>query len=260
MISALTDLDIVARCIERGAEDYLPKPFDPVLLRARISACLERKRLHDREVEYVYQIEQERLRGDKLLQAILPSSAVAELKATGCVRPRRFEDVAVLFVDLIGFTAWCHTHSPEEVVANMQSLAEQFEDLADRHRMEKIKTIGDAFMATTNLLQSHPDPVMAAIRCSQDMRTAAHACAGGWRIRAGIHIGPVVAGVVGRSKFSFDLWGDTVNVAARLSALGGNDAIYLSADAFSRVSNCCRAVAVGPVELKGKGELPVFRV
>jgi adenylate cyclase len=259
MISALTDMDNVVRCIARGAEDYLPKPFEPVLLAARIGACLERKRLHDRETAHRDAIDWERRRSDELLHAILPAAAVAELKETGRVRPRQFDEVAVLFIDIVGFTAWCHAHPPEQVVANVQRLAEDFEALAHRHGMEKIKTIGDAFMATSNLLEPHADPVMAAVRCSRDMATATHASPSGWRVRAGIHIGPVVAGVVGRTKFSFDLWGDTVNVAARLSALATQDAVYLSMDAYARVRGRCPALAVGPVGLKGKGEVEVWR-
>jgi adenylate cyclase len=258
MISALTDMDNVVRCIADGAEDYLPKPFEPVLLQARIGACLERKRLHDREVAHRDAIERERRRSDELLHAILPAAAVAELKEIGRVRPRQFDEVAVLFIDLVGFTAWCHAHAPEQVVANVQRLAEDFEILATRHGMEKIKTIGDAFMATSNLLEQHVDPVMAAVRCSCDMAIAARAPPHGWRVRAGIHIGPVVAGVVGRTKFSFDLWGDTVNVAARLSALAKQDSVYLSTDAYARVRGRCPALAVGPVRLKGKGEIEVW--
>src|SRR4029077_17291874 len=125
--------------------------------------------------------------------------------------------------------------------------------------MENINRIGDAFMATANLLQSHGDPVMAAIRCCYDMADAARRGANGWRNRAGIHIGPVVAGIVGRTKFSFDLWGDTVNVAARLSAIGEEDAVQLSADAFERVRDRCTVRAVGRTLLKGKGEIEVYQ-
>jgi adenylate cyclase len=125
--------------------------------------------------------------------------------------------------------------------------------------MEKIKTIGDAFMATANLLQPHDDPVMAAIRCCCDMADAARGRANGWRIRAGIHIGTVVAGIVGRTKFSFDLWGDTVNVAARLSAIGGEDAVHLSADAFERVRGRCTVSGMELFPVKGKGEIVVYR-
>jgi class 3 adenylate cyclase len=91
------------------------------------------------------------------------------------------------------------------------------------------------------------------------MMAAAHAGTSDWRIRAGIHIGPVVGGVVGRTKFSFDLWGDTVNVAARLSTIGIPDAVHLSADAFGRVRDRCPVLAIGAVPLKGKGEVEVYR-
>src|SRR5437868_15549089 len=103
--------------------------------------------------------------------------------------------------------------------------------------------------------QPHDDPVMAAIRCCRDMADAAHVGPNGWRIRAGIHLGPVVGGVVGRTKFSFDLWGDTVNVAARLTGFGSEGAIHLSAHAFERVRDRCTVLAVDRVPLKGKGEL-----
>jgi class 3 adenylate cyclase len=175
------------------------------------------------------------------------------------VQPRLFGDVAILFVDLVGFTEWCHARPLEEVVADVQRLAEAFELFAHQRGMEKIKTMGDAFMATANLLQPHDDPVMAAIRCCSDMADAARSGANGWRIRAGIHIGPVVGGVVGRTKFSFDLWGDTVNVAARLSSIGDEDTVHLSADAFQRVRGRCTVRAAGQVSVKGKGEIEVYQ-
>jgi adenylate cyclase len=258
MISAATDINNVVRCISRGADDYLPKPFEPVLLEARICSCLDRKRLHDREMAHRDDIERERKRSDELLHAILPAPAISELKTTGRVKPRQFDQVAVLFIDLVGFTAWCHEQVPERVVADIQHLAEDFEEIVHRHGMEKIKTIGDAFMATANLLNQHPDPVMASIHCSRDMANSALARPNRWKVRAGLHVGPVVAGVIGRAKFSFDLWGDTVNVAARLSALAPQDAVYLSIEAYERVQGRCPAVAVGPVQLKGKGAVEVW--
>lgn len=259
MISALTELRSIVRCIEMGAEDYLPKPFEPVLLEARIRACLDRKRLHDRELAHLAAIEHQRRRADDLLHAVLPTAAVAELMTTGGVKPRRFDDVAVLFVDLVGFTAWCHGQSPETVVAEVQRLAEAFEIVAQRHGLEKIKTIGDAFMATANLLSAHDDPVTAAVACARDMAAAAGEGAVPWRIRAGIHIGSVVGGIVGRSKFTFDLWGDTVNVAARLCALGDGCAVHLSEAASTRLCSGGPIRSVGAVTLKGKGEYAVFR-
>jgi len=266
MISALDDLASVVRCIELGADDYLPKPFDSVLLKARIGACLEKKQLHDREVVHLQQIERQleeierqRQRADQLLHAILPAQAVAELKVSDRLEPRRFEDVAVLFGDIVDFTFYCDLHAPEEVVSNLDHLVADCERLTAQHGLEKIKTIGDAYMATANLLEPTADPVMAAIRCAFGMTEAARRNPADWRLRVGIHVGPVMAGIVGRDKFIFDLWGDTVNVAARLSGIDKASAVYLSRDAWEHVTGRCCGQSLGPVQLKGKGEIEIYR-
>jgi adenylate cyclase len=259
MISALSELDSVVRCIELGAEDYLPKPFNSVLLKARIGASLERKRLHDQEVDHLAEIERQRRRADELLGAILPASAVRELKASDRVRPRRFEEVAVLFGDVVDFTAFCDGHSPEDVVANLHQLTTAFEAITADHGLEKIKTLGDAVMATANLLEAHGDPVMDCLRAGFALADAARATPAAWRMRIGIHIGPVVAGVVGSKKFTFDLWGDTVNVAQRLASFGPEPAVHVSAAAWLRVDGRARGSLLGPVRLKGKGEVEVIR-
>lgn len=260
MISATTELDSVVRCVKLGAVDYLPKPFNPVLLRARVGACLERKRLHDQEKAHIAEIEHQRRRADQLLHAILPARAVEELKATNSVLPRRFEEVAILIADVIGFTAWCDTHPPEDVVANLSRLVGTFEGLARRHGLEKIKTVGDALIATAGLLEPHKDEVMAALRCAVETIAAAEQLPIPWQMRAGVHLGPVVAGVVGQEKFSFDLWGDTVNVTARLAAYGAVEGVHLSAAAWERVRDRVGVEALGPVPIKGKGEMEIFRL
>jgi adenylate cyclase len=260
MISATTELDSVVHCIKLGAVDYLPKPFNPVLLRARVGACLERKRLHDQEKAHIAEIEHQRRRADQLLHAILPARAVEELKATNSVLPRRFEEVAILIADVIGFTAWCDTHPPEDVVANLNRLVGTFEGLARRHGLEKIKTVGDALIATAGLLEPHKDEVMAALRCAVETIAAAEQLPIPWQMRAGVHLGPVVAGVVGQEKFSFDLWGDTVNVTARLAGYGAVEGVHLSAAAWERVRDRVGVEALGPVPIKGKGEMEIFRL
>jgi class 3 adenylate cyclase/CheY-like chemotaxis protein len=266
MISALDDLESVVRCVELGAEDYLPKPFDPVLLKARIGACLEKKRWRDQEQAYLArierqmgEIERERARADRLLHAILPPSAVAELKAQDRVSPKRYEEVAVLFGDLVSFTPYCERHPAEEVVANLDRLTRACEELVRAHGLEKIKTIGDCVMATANLLEPHAEPVLASLRCAFAIAEAARTNPARWQIRIGIHLGPVVAGVVGQSKFTFDLWGDTVNVAARLSDLGATGAVHLSEPAWRQLAGRARGVPLGPVTLKGRGEIQVYR-
>lgn len=196
---------------------------------------------------------------DRLLHAILPPPIVQELTATNRVQPRRYEDVVVLFADIVDFTAWCDAHPPEEVVANLQLLVEAFEALAERHGLEKTKTVGDALMATGNLLVPHAAPVAAGLALARDLAAAAARNPARWRIRVGIHVGPVVAGVVGRSKFAFDLWGDTVNVAARLAELD-QAAIHLSGEARDRLPpDAAGAESLGFVAVKGKQAIAAWR-
>jgi class 3 adenylate cyclase len=260
MISALEEIDSVVRCIEIGAEDYLPKPFNPVVLRARIGASLEKKRLRDREVLYLAQIEKEKKRSDELLHVILPHDIVEELKANGSVMPRRHEDVAVLFCDIVGFTPYSASRQPEEIVAALQTLFEAYEELSARHDMYKIKTIGDSFMSTAGLLVPVPNPVLSAVRCGLEMVRAAKSLPAGWDVRVGIHAGPVVAGVVGRKQYLYDLWGDTVNTAARVESHGSKAGVNVSASAWARICDQCSGRSLGLIPVKGKGEMEIFRV
>jgi len=260
MISALDEIDSVVRCIEIGAEDYLPKPFNPVLLRARIGASLEKKRLRDREVLHLEAIEREKKRSDELLHVILPHDIVEELKSNGFVLPRRHEDVAVLFCDIVGFTPYSATRQPEEIVASLQLLFEAYEDLAARYDMYKIKTIGDSFMSTAGLLVPVANPVISAVRCGLEMVRAAKALPAGWDVRVGIHAGPVVAGVVGRKQYLYDLWGDTVNTAARVESHGAKGGVNVSASSWERIKDVAQGTSLGLIPVKGKGEMEIVRV
>jgi CheY-like chemotaxis protein len=260
VLSAVDDLESVVRCIELGADDYLPKPFNPLLLRARISASLEKKRLRDQEMWYRQQIEAERQRADDLLHVILPPEIVTELKANDAVAPRRYEDVAVLFCDIVNFTPYCDQRQPQEVLTNLQQLVEAYEETVARYGMQKIKTIGDAFMAVAGLLTPDPNPVLSCVQCGLEMIAAAPQVTALWNVRVGIHVGPVVAGVLGRRQYLFDLWGDTVNTAARMESSGVAGTISLSRAAWERVADYYAGEFVGAVPVKGKGNLDVFRL
>ncbi|HWN32461.1 MAG TPA: adenylate/guanylate cyclase domain-containing protein [Pseudonocardia sp.] len=261
VLSALDDIDAVARCLEMGAVDYLPKPFNPVVLRARVGACLENKRLHDAEVRHLAQVEFERRRADGLLHVILPDAIVTELKASDAVAPRRHDDVAVLFVDVAGFTRYCDDRPPEEVLANLQDLVVRYEEIAVRHGLQKIKTIGDAFLAVAGVPERVDEPVLAAARCGLEMVAAARDLPRvEWRVRVGIHCGPVVAGILGRRQYGYDVWGDTVNTAARVEHHGVVDAVALSGAAWDRIRARAQGTPLGIVPAKGKDGLRVHRL
>jgi adenylate cyclase len=258
MISAVDAIESVVRCISLGAEDYLPKPFNAVLLRARVAACLEKKKLRDQEVVYMQQIESEKHRADELLYAMVPPGAVRELKATSQVRPRRYDEVAVLFCDIVDFTPYCDQNPPEKVVEELQTLVGEYELIVRRHEMEKIKTIGDAFMATAGLLNPVPNPILASLQCGLDMVATSRRIEPKWEVRVGVHFGPVVAGIIGQRQFVFDLWGDTVNTAARIAARASPGAVVTSGATWHRIRDRGRGRSLGYMDLKGKGRIEII--
>jgi class 3 adenylate cyclase/CheY-like chemotaxis protein len=259
MVSAVDDFETVLKCIKLGAEDYVPKPFNPDLLRARVEAALERKRLRDQEAGFLAQLQAEKARVNDLLHSVLPKSVVSELMASARLVPRRHDEVAVLFCDVAGFTEYCDRNPPERVVAELEALVAVFESIVERHGLEKIKTIGDAFMATAGLLRYVENPALAAAECGLAMVEAAKAQGAGWAVRVGVHLGPVVAGVMGKKSFVFDLWGDTVNVAARVAAEAEPGAVLVTNAMWPALKATSQGRALGPIDLKGKGKTDLIR-
>jgi adenylate cyclase len=260
VLSASDETERVVRCIAMGAEDYLSKPFDPVLLQARIGAALEKKRLRDRELSHLRQIQEEKQRTDELLHIILPHDVATELKATNAVRPRRFDQVGVLFCDIVSFTAYCERNTPEQVHAHLQLLVEAFEQLAADHGLEKIKTIGDSFMATSGLLSAAANPALDCARCGLAMIAKSAELPPHWQIRVGLHVGPVIAGIIGRRKYQYDIWGDTVNTAARMMQAATPGTLYVTTDTWQRLAAHGAGTSQGRLEVKGKGALDLYRV
>ena len=259
VLSADDDPQTVVRCIALGADDHLRKPCDPVFLRTRIGASLEKKRLRDREQAYLDRIEQEKRRSDELLHVILPPDVAAELKEHHAVKPRRFDDVGVLFCDVVGFTAFSERATPEDLLVHLQTMVELQEEASGRYGLEKIKTIGDAFMAAAGL-GSGMDPAVASVRAGLEMLEAIARVPPHWQVRIGIHCGPVFAGVVGRRKYQYDIWGDTVNTAARIEQAAVPGAVCVSRPTWLRVAHAFTGKSLGVVPLKGKEPMEIFQV
>ena len=259
MISGLQETDSVIRCIEAGAEDYLAKPFNPVLLRARISACLERKRWRDRERRYVERIELERQRYETLLRNILPGQIVSRLNNGEVVIADRVEEATILFADLVGFTAAASRVTPAVLVNNLNRIFSAFDDLCRRLQIEKIKTIGDAYMAAAGVPLPRPDhaEVMAdfALAMLAALERVNAIAEVQFQMRIGIHTGPVVAGVIGSHRFLYDIWGDTVNLASRLESHGLPGRIHVSPQTRQLLEGRYHLEARGLINLRGIGKV-----
>jgi adenylate cyclase len=257
MVSALEDVKSVVRCVELGAVDYLTKPFDPVLLKARVDNCIEKARYKAQEAAHLARIESERRRADDVLATVLPRSIARALKLNGRLAPQRYEDVAVLFCDVVGFTSYSERHPPEIVFAELEALVDRFEEIAQKYGLEKIKTVGDAFIATANLLSPIDEPMPAAAACALEMVTATRTVRADWAVRIGIDFGPVSAGVMGKRQFQFDVWGDTVNTSARIEEYGRPDSVNVSGRAWLPLRTRAQGRSLGFVDLKGKEKIEV---
>ncbi|CCE98105.1 adenylate/guanylate cyclase domain-containing protein [Sinorhizobium fredii] len=231
MISGLNEVAAVARCIEAGADEYLTKPFNPILLRARINSTLEKKRWLDREHRYLERIETEKRRADSLIHAILPDQIVARLQGGEEIIADRFDEVSILFADIVGFSPIAARLPPTDLVRRLDRMFSTFDLLTEQHRVEKIKTIGDAYMAACGIPEPSADHADRIVALAKSMLESLRDTADDgerFRVRIGIHSGPVVAGLIGRLRFVYDVWGETVNIASRLESQGVPDCVQIS--------------------------------
>jgi adenylate cyclase len=250
-LTAKTDVEDERKGFELGAVDYIHKPFSAPVVLARVTTHVSLR-------SALQEVQEARDEADKLLHCLLPETAAEEIRRVGTVIPSRHEHVAVLFADIVGFTSFCDKHEPEDVVSRLDALFVLFEKEAHAHGLEKIKTVGDAFMAAAGLLTASNDPLAAAVRCGLELGTVCEQL--DWKTRIGVHFGPVVAGVVGQERYQFDIWGDTVNVAAWLAGTGNAGHVVITADLFQQISDRFDCVSLGSLEVSGKGPIPVVEI
>ena len=201
-------------------------------------------------------------RSERLLLNVLPSPIAARLKQDEVLIADGFADVTVLFADLVDFTRRSQRSRPQQVVLLLDELFSSFDQLAKRHGLEKIKTIGDAYMVAGGLpepMADHPRAV-ADMALAMQVEVARRLDDGGrpLQVRIGIDTGPVVAGVIGQDKFSYDVWGDTVNTASRMESSGVPGRIQVTERTFRRLRDRYRLERRGPVEVKGKGPMITY--
>jgi len=262
VISALDELDSVVRCIEAGAEDYLTKPFNPILLRARIGASLERKWLRDREKKFIADLEREKKRSETLLLNILPQSIVDRMRNGEMTIADQIAEATILFCDVVGFTALSQDLTPERTIDFLSRIFSAFDRLAAEFGVEKIKTIGDAYMVAAGVPQAQADHAERIVALAPRMLDAVAEVAGATALdlqaRIGIHTGPIMAGVIGTHKFVYDVWGDTVNTASRMESHSLPGHIQLSAATRAALGERFPLRPRGVIEVKGKGVMETW--
>jgi class 3 adenylate cyclase len=203
-------------------------------------------------------------KSDALLANILPQAIIEELKTNGQSEPRRHEEASILFTDFSGFTQAVSTIPPKRLVQELDEIFRGFDDIIVDNGLEKIKTIGDAYMAAGGLPVSAKDHALRCVRAGLALTRFIEArnktAAMKWGLRVGVHSGAVVAGIVGKNKYAYDVWGDTVNIASRLESAGEVNKVNISAYTFDLVREYFECEYRGKLAAKGKGEIDMYFV
>ncbi len=205
---------------------------------------------------------------DKLLLNVMPESVARELKAKGAYAPRHYDAVTVIFTDFVGFTRLAATMIPADLVHSLDAMFGRFDKIVQKHGLEKLKTIGDAYMCAAGIPEPSADHACRAARAALEFlaviaETKANSVKNGsphWDIRIGLNTGPVVAGIIGEHKFAYDIWGDTVNVAARMESAGEIGKINLSAATAQELETHFVVRSRGLQAAKSLGEIEMFEL
>jgi len=258
-ISALDNTADKLSGFAAGGVDYITKPFHPAEVLARIGTHIKICRLQRQLAEKNRQLELEKQKSEALLLNVLPAHIAAELMEQGKCSPHCFANVAVCFVDIVQFTAAAATLAPEVLIGELNDLFTAFDLIAEANNCERMKTIGDAYLFVSGMPQPSgrhvSDAAMAALAMVDCIRERNRTNGSGqnWQVRIGLHTGPVVGGIVGTKKYLYDIFGDTVNVAARLQTLSEPMRINVSSEAYNQLRDEFVFSSPLNVVMKGKG-------
>jgi len=297
MVTASSEEDDLQAAFEAGAMDYITKPPKQAELLARVRSAqklkseMDRRKAREQELldlsrqlaegnarltemnhsmekmfdslaehHGLLQVEQDK--SERLLLNILPKPIAERLKHNASVIADSFPAATVLFADIVDFTPLSTRMKPEDLILLLNDTFSVFDQLAEQYQLEKIKTIGDAYMAVSGVPTSRADHAEAAA----DMALAMRAAFGGrkslsgrlLKIRIGLHSGSVVAGVIGTKKFIYDLWGDTVNLASRMESHGLADHIQVTPETYQLLAGRYAFEERGPITIKGRGEMTTY--
>lgn len=258
---------------------YISKPWDgtdlvltvqEALLKHKQASLLKEhsENLEQAVKDRTYDLQREREKSDSLLLNILPEITARELRESGTSEPRHYKRVSVLFTDFKDFTKISEQMSPKELVENLNECFSAFDEIVDRHNMEKIKTIGDAYMCAGGLPETNTSNATDAVYSAWEMRdwvknwneTKIAKGKDPWGIRIGVHTGELVAGVIGINKFAYDVWGDAVNVASRLESNSEVGMINISSSTHDLIKDDFVCSFRGEIEMKNRGGIEMYFV
>jgi class 3 adenylate cyclase/CheY-like chemotaxis protein len=292
ILTGFSDMDAIIEAINTGqVYRYITKPWDKDELKITIDNALEAVRLRRDNKHLISELQEnnehleekvrlrtieiekksilleaEKEKSEKLLLNILPEEIAEELKRYGRSYARKHQQVSVLFADITGFTSIAENMMPDELITQLDECFRGFDHITEKHGIEKIKTIGDCYMCASGLPTDKDDNAVTAVNAALDMLEFMNGFNATkkiqnlplFKLRIGIHTGPVVAGVVGITKFVYDIWGDTVNLASRMEHQSEPGKINISEATWSLVKNHFDCEYRGKIDVKSKGEIDMY--
>ncbi|NEQ69432.1 MAG: response regulator [Symploca sp. SIO2D2] len=261
-LSALDEALDKVQAFSVGGVDYISKPFHPEEILARVENHLTIGRLQKQLQEQNARLQQEQEKSERLLLNILPEAIAQQLKQDTSAIAEQFDEATIMFADIVGFTPLADGMSPQKLVNLLNQIFSTFDELTQKHGLEKIKTIGDAYMVVGGLPKVRLDHAEAIADMALDLQQAITQFGVNqqqpFQMRIGINTGSVVAGVIGKKKFSYDLWGDAVNVASRMESSGVPGYIQVTAVTYEYLKDKYLLEKRGAIMVKGKGEMTTY--
>lgn len=254
-ISALNQIEDKVKGFQAGAVDYVSKPFQKEEVIARVSTHLKLRRAQQ-------EITREKALSDKLLLNVLPAAVAEELKQSGQSTPQNFPDVSILFTDFLDFTSKAENMEPALLLSELNDMFTAFDTIMEKHQCERIKTIGDAYLAVCGMPRPHADHAERLVRAAAEIREYLkernRQQSRQWEIRIGVHSGEVVGGIVGTKKYLYDVFGDGVNTASRMESLCPPMEVNISEATAEKLAGAFPLSDVREAEVKGKGTMKMY--
>jgi adenylate cyclase len=263
-LTALSDNETLNRAKVTEPFGYVLKPYDARVLNSAIEMAVYKHKIDSELRRKTKELEEEKIRTDRLLHNILPSEIVDEWKTYGFISPRHYNHISILFTDFHGFTDISSRLSPDLLVEELNDIFQNFDTIIESYNLEKLKTIGDTYMIGAGLPKESDDHAVRITKAALDMQDYIigrnKSTKVQWHMRAGINSGQVIAGIVGTNKFTYDVWGDTVNIASRMESSSLPGKINISGSTYALIKEYFDCEYRGKLNAKGKGEIDMYFV
>lgn len=263
-LTALSDNETLSKAKITEPFGYILKPFDERMLSSSVEMAVYKHKIDSELKKKTAELEEEKIRTDRLLHNILPSEIVYEWKKFGFISPRHYNQISILFTDFCDFADISSKLPPDLLIEELNDIFQNFDAIIDSYKLEKLKTIGAAYMIGSGLPKEDENHAVNITRAAFDLIHYLNDRNSGskikWNMRAGINSGPVIAGIVGTNKFTYDVWGDTVNIASRMESSCLPGKINISGATYNLIQEYFNCEYRGQLNAKGKGEIDMYFV